>query len=296
MTNHSQQPTLAARLQQLGNRARSRLAGSLAPAAPGPTGSILDVYVATAPSAQNAVDIFTGEWSSQLPAPLTHVQTGPLQLFDDARIHWAIQALGGVEGCSVLELGPLEAGHTYMLEQAGAASVLAIEANTRAYLKCLVVKELLELQKARFLCGDFMEYLRAGPPRFDVCVASGVLYHMRNPAELIQRIAQITDRVFIWTHYYDAQRIQNNPQLAPKFSEPVAQNHAGFAHQLYRQDYLAALDLKNFCGAGSHYTNWLTRADLLACLEHFGLGNIQIDFEQPDHVHGPALALVASRN
>ena len=41
---------------------------------------------------------------------------------------------------------------------------------------------------------------------FDICFASGVLYHMRNPAELIALIARATDRVLLWTHYMEHPR------------------------------------------------------------------------------------------
>lgn len=86
---------------------------------------------------------------------------------------------------TVLELGPLEAGHTYMLEKMGARSIVAVEANSRAYLKCLIVKELFELKRAKFLLGDFVAYLKNNTRHFDLCLASGVLYHMQNPAELL---------------------------------------------------------------------------------------------------------------
>ncbi len=96
-----------------------------------PTGSILDAYVRSAPSAQNAVDIFKGEWASQFPAALTvPVQAGGIPLFEDGRIIDAIQQFGGVEGMRVLELGPLEGAHSYMMELYGAASVTAVESNT----------------------------------------------------------------------------------------------------------------------------------------------------------------------
>ncbi len=38
-----------------------------------------------------------------------------------------------------------------MLENMGASSVIAIEANSRAYLKCLITKEILNLRCSRFL-------------------------------------------------------------------------------------------------------------------------------------------------
>ena len=90
-----------------------------------------------------------------------------------------LSKIGDYKGISVLELGPLEGGHAYMLEKAGVGSVLSIEANTRAFLKCLISKEIFGLNKCHFLLGDFTEYLNKLDEhiRFDLVFASGVLYH-----------------------------------------------------------------------------------------------------------------------
>jgi hypothetical protein len=48
--------------------------------------NMLDRYVTSAPSAQNALDIFAGSWVSKLPASLAELQTGRVPLFEDARI------------------------------------------------------------------------------------------------------------------------------------------------------------------------------------------------------------------
>ena len=258
--------------------------------------SNLEHYVASAPSPQNAADIFRGEWASRFPGPLAGVAAGTALLFEDARLAWAIEQMGGVRGRTILELGPLEAGHTYMLEAAGAASVLAIEANTRAYLKCLVAKELLGIARARFLCGDFMEYLRACGTRFDLCVASGVLYHMRDPIELLALLAKAGDRVFIWTHYFDAAAIRANAPVSKKFRSESAGEHSGFRCTYHRHEYQQSLDCQGFCGGSAPYCHWMRREDILACLRHFGFGDIRIGFEQPDHPNGPAFALVATRD
>src|SRR5215213_6466535 len=117
------------------------------------SGSILDAYVRSAPSNQHALDIFKGEWAAILPAPFNDLRAGNLNLFYDNRAYWALNELGGCQGQRVLELGPCEGQHSYMLEQWGAASITSIEANTRAYLKCLIVKEVLGLQRVHFLCG-----------------------------------------------------------------------------------------------------------------------------------------------
>lgn len=256
--------------------------------------SILDEYVTSTPSPQNAVDLFAGEWSSQLPAPLQHVQAGPLPLFDDARVTWAIECFGGVAGSRVLELGPLEGGHTYQLHAAG-ADIVAVEAQGRAYLKCLIAKELLGIPRARFLLGDFTPYLRSTEERFDMCFASGVLYHMRNPVETIALTAKVATKLFLWTHVYDKDVITSSELLAPRFPSHEPATHQGFAHTLYRFEYAEALHRNGFCGGSAPFSNWLTRADLLAALEHFGWTVTNIGFDTPDHPHGPALALTATR-
>jgi hypothetical protein len=254
--------------------------------------SILDSYVATAPSAQNAVDVFAGEWSSKLP--LDDVTAGPIPLFEDDRVVWAIERFGGVAGQRVLELGPLEGGHTYALLRAG-ADVTAIEAQTRAYLKCLIAKELLGMSGARFLLGDFMAYLRDSPAHVDICFASGVLYHMRNPVETIALMADVADRLFLWTHVYDADVIGASELLAPRFTHHEPAAHQGFDHTLHRFDYAEALTGKGFCGGSAIYSNWLARDELFAALDRFGWVVRDTAFDTPDHPHGPALALVAEK-
>ena len=80
----------------------------------------LDSYVTSAPGPQNALGIFQGEWSSILPPPLTDFQAGSASLFNDSRVTWFVEEVGGIEGRSVLELGPLEGGHSFMFERLGA--------------------------------------------------------------------------------------------------------------------------------------------------------------------------------
>ena len=66
------------------------------------------VFATTAPSPQTAVDAVLDAWASRLPSPLQDVQAGDADLFDDRRIRWAFERLGGVSGASVLELGRLK--------------------------------------------------------------------------------------------------------------------------------------------------------------------------------------------
>jgi hypothetical protein len=265
-------------------------------APPATAGGILDAYIRKAPAPANAVGIFEGEWASKLPAPLENVPAGVAKLFEDPRLTWANEVLGGLRGRSILELGPLEGGHSYMMDRLGAKEVIAVEANTRAYLKCLISKELLGMPSVRFLCGDFMEYLRDGGQQFDVCVASGVLYHMVSPVETLSLISRRAPRVFIWTHYYDEALFAANPNTSHRRVAPTTASVEGLTVKHYRYDYGAALDSPAFCGGSAPFSHWLPRADILAALRAFGYVRVETAFEQPDHVNGPAFCIAASRD
>lgn len=252
-------------------------------------------YVRKSPSVQQTLDLFHGSWSSLLPPPLENMQAGKSALFEDQRIDWGIQTLGGVKGKRVLELGPLEGGHSWMLQKRGAAQVDAVEGNSRAFLKCLVLKELLGMDRVRFLLGDFVSFLRESADHYDICVASGVLYHMENPGEMLALVADHADALLLWTHYFQADTIAKNPMLRKKFAPGEPAEVRGFKHLLYRQKYGAALNLRGFCGGPTHQSNWMFRDDIIKMLQHLGMTNITIAFEDLSHPHGPAICLAACR-
>jgi len=253
----------------------------------------LEKFVYEAPSAQAAVDIFKGEWASRLP-PEAGARAGSIPLFDDPRIAWAVDVVGDISVQRVVELGPLEGGHTYMLSRRG-ARVVAVEANTRNYLKCLVTKELTGMD-AHFLCGDVVEFLRKNTEPFDLCLASGVLYHMQNPAELISLIARSARRILLWTHYYDAE-----PASKSIFKENfVAQREfewEGFSHVPHRQEYGDVFFAGAFCGGIRPWSAWMSRADILRCLDFFGFKHILgISFENRTDPKGASFFVVGAKS
>lgn len=137
--------------------------------------NMLEVYVDSYPTHQNALDIFKDQWGSKFPPLKQEFIIGQIPLFQDRIIAWAEKQLGGFKGRKLLELGPLEGGHTYMLESMGAKSILAIEANTTGYLKCLITKKIMELKRTCFLLGDFITYMKNTEESYDACIASGVV-------------------------------------------------------------------------------------------------------------------------
>ena len=257
--------------------------------------NILDSYVTDPPSAQAAVQLFKGEWSCALPGTFAVNTGGSVPAFQDPRVNWALDVLGGVTGQRALELGPLEAGHTYMLEKAGAESILSIEANQRAYLKCLIAKEITGMHKARFLLGDFNAYMRDTTETYDVCFASGVLYHMLNPAETLQLIAKVASRVFIWSHYYDAKLLEGMPAIKATMGAVKKISHQGYEHELCDHYYKEFLSVPSFCGGPNPQSRWMTRDGMLEGLKYYGFKKVTVGLEQPNHPGGPAFCVVAQK-
>jgi hypothetical protein len=224
------------------------------------------------------------------------VQAGTVGLFEDSRLTWADTRLRELSGQgfadqTVLELGPLEAGHTYGLTKLGAAAVVAVEANVRAYLKCLIAREVLDIPRARFLLGDAVGYLRTVDRTFDVGVACGFLYHLVEPVEVIALLARCCRRVYVWTTTYDESIFVKHPELAPTFDPPRVHEFGGFTHTLYPRSYGEGLDYRKFLGGVEPKCCWMRGAEIVAALRHFGFTSVVS--EEEDNLWGKAISIVA---
>ena len=47
-----------------------------------------------------------------------------------------------------------------MFQNRNAKRIISIEANTHAFLKCLCIKDILNLDRVEFKLGDFMPFLK----------------------------------------------------------------------------------------------------------------------------------------
>lgn len=245
-----------------------------------------------APSAQNLVDIFAGKWASDFSHVYPGLTAGTADLFvADPRPLLAARYLGTngrLDGVEVLELGPLEGGHTYRLEQLG-ARVTAVEANCEAYLKCLLVKELLNLKNSRFLLGDFSLFLEESSKDFDLIFASGVLYHVPDPLRLIELIAKRTARCFVWSHYFDP-GLYPGPKRTPR---TVKHRMGNFTyHELEYPD----MNYGKFWGGNKPVASWLSKDDMLNAFRVFGFNSIEVVQEHTDHPHGACMSFTAQRS
>lgn len=280
-------------LSSLWSRVRGQPLGPGATGAPG--ADQLDEYVTSFPTHQNAIDTLKG-WNQAFPAEFG-IDAGAMHLHNDPRIGWAIEKSGGLAGKRVMEVGPLEAWHTYMLEREEPAVLDAVEANRLSFLRCLVVKEIVGLKTARFHLGDAQLWLEDRPDRYDLIVASGVLYHMQDPIRFLRAMATRTDSLFLWTHYVDDEAMPPaDPRRGAFVSNPETVEENGVSVVMYPRTYLGAWKSAAFCGGMHDIHRWIDKASLLNLLRAYGFDDIEVWGDQPDHPYGPAFCVYAKRS
>ena len=254
----------------------------------------LDEYVASMPMPQNAIDIVPG-WNHALP-PEAGVVAGRSKLYADPRITWALEQFGSIAGRRVLELGPLEGVHTYMLHNQSPAVIHAIEANKLSFMRCLVTKNLLGLDSASFMLGDFRLWLENSGEHYDLIVASGVLYHMTDPVRLIELMSRHCDALYLWTHYFDEAEMPEGDARRQAFSGAIASRpfHDLMIH-LHQRSYHGAWRDKAFCGGIYDDHSWMEKDQILAVLDRLGYSDIRTAHEITGNPNGPCISIFARR-
>ena len=254
-------------------------------------------YVRKAPSPQQTLDIFEGKWASRFPGSFSALRAGSNALFEDPRIDWACNCLNdlgiNLRESSVLELGPLEGAHSYMLSKRGALSVTAIEAHKEAYLKCLVSKELLGMERVNFLLGDGVQFLREIGHTYDVGLACGFLYHMKDPVELIDLLCARVKAVVLWTVYWSQDFATKHPDRPAGSGAVSTVQYKGFDYRLHKHSYGDGFDYGTFFGGPDNFSNWMELEDILAAFKRFGFGKLV--YSAHENPNGSALSLVATK-
>ena len=262
--------------------------------APGRDDDVFAQYVGEFPTHQNAVDAIPG-WVTKFP-PEFNLSAGTMEAYSDPRVQWALAVFGDLQGRDVLELGPLEGGHSHMLDNAGAV-VDAIEANKLAFMRCLIAKEVYKMRNVSFFLGDFVRWLRSKEKTYDLIVACGVLYHMPRPLELLELISTRTSAVYLWTHYISESEASDDDSGAPGTMAPIEVErfrNLEVRSQLMR--YHAAEQNPAFCGGMRDAHRWLNGNDIVAVLRTLGFSTIEFNHLNPAHQNGPAMSIFARKS
>jgi SAM-dependent methyltransferase len=191
---------------------------------------------------------------------------GDVNLHNDDRLLWQLEQIGGVENKRILELGPLDGGHTLTMIEHGASRVTAIEGYHPSWIRCLIVKELFNLNRVKFLYGDFCPWIKTyNGQTFDVVVCNGVFYHQLNPAELLFDLAKIAKVILLGTHIYE------EGITSPCSNRRIVYSVPGFDYEGFIQDYGQKDTVSGkYCGGINQTSTWVKIDTLRAILRDAG--------------------------
>jgi hypothetical protein len=118
---------------------------------------------------------------------------------------------------------------------------------------------------------------------------------MREPLKLLRLISEHSRRIFLWTHYYDKEIIDESEAMRDKFGETKTVERQGKSFELIKYHYQGALQWQGFCGGPAADATWITRDSLLRFIRLMGFKQMEILEETPLHQNGPAILLCAQK-
>jgi hypothetical protein len=191
----------------------------------------------------------------------------------DARLDQFARAFP--ERRTILELGCLEGGHTIQLARLpGVTRVVALDGRDYNLAKARFIEARLGRGNVTYAQADLDAADLRPFGRFDAIFSVGLLYHLAEPWAHLVRCRQVSDGLFLWTHYIkDAKanvtRGGYRGWMAPEY---------GMA------DPLSGLSSRSF---------WPTLGELRRMLADAGFAEIEIIQDNQSHPHGPAVTLSA---
>lgn len=198
---------------------------------------------------------------------------------DDARLEMFAHRAGTLQGKRILELGPLEGGHSLQLARQG-ATVVGIEGHESNYERCLYIKELFNLTNVQFVHGDLRSYDLDSLGRFDAVFNVGVLYHLDEPWKLLTSLGKMAEKMFVATHCAVPSKVDATVDVGGR------QLRGMWWIEGPLEAALSGLQERSF---------WPTRRDLQKMLDLTGWTRQNWISYDPDFSNGPLACLWAER-
>ena len=224
--------------------------------------SILDDYVReTAWPLAAAADIFRGESSHRAPARGRRSRLVRSGSTPTHGLTFFIERSGGVGN----GLAPSSSSNqwkpaTPTCSRLPGASVTAIESNSGAFLKCLIVKEIVPLTRVAGSCSAIscvpQDQTRTRP---HLLVASGVLYHAADPVRLLQAMAHVSDNVGCGRTTLDPATMHKE-ELERLFDPPVEQVVGERGSALHRRHLSRGIAVRRLLRRGRAVAIWMELA------------------------------------
>lgn len=105
-----------------------------------------------------------------------------------------------LKGLSAIDLGSKEGYNAFDLVECGVSRALGVEVRDSFLKEAEETRRQLGYDSVSFQKGDVRQVDELGLERFDICLCSGLLYHMQNPFNVLKRIRNICRHLVLETH------------------------------------------------------------------------------------------------
>ncbi len=196
----------------------------------------------------------------------------------------SIQKLIDLKGFKVIDLGSNEGHNSFDFADYGAYKVVGVEIRDRFLEKANSLKVESYNHNVSFLKKDVRFIDEANLGTFDLCLCSGLLYHMENPFNLLKRIRKICKILMLETN------------IAPSSILDYFRMGKFYRKSLTKKKFKLILDGEEFTGrfkfqpivdfkktSGSFFTRktfWLEKSSLLKALKLAGFDVKAIYYKQ----------------
>jgi hypothetical protein len=199
---------------------------------------------------------------------------GGISAVGDVRIERFLRFAPKAE--TILELGSLEGAQSFILAQhPGVKRVVALEGREANLRKARFVQERLEIRNVEFLQANLEHADLTAFGKFDAVFCCGLLYHLPEPWKLLERLAAVAPRLFIWTQY-----------AAEEQAHDLGDGLRGKIHiEGGADEPLSGM---------SPTATWLTLDSLRGVLTAGGYKRIDVIHNDPTHANGPAITIGAT--
>jgi SAM-dependent methyltransferase len=189
---------------------------------------------------------------------------------------------GDFKNRRVLDIGCLEGYFAIECALQG-ASVVGVDGKLLNVRKCEFVRSVLGVERARFVQADAMTLTRESVGAFDVVLALGLLYHLRDPYSFLANVAGLCEGfAVIDTHIaLDDQPRTIKDGWAPELSDMRTFTFAGHQYEgrLFREfpadTPRIAKDLSPTASLDNELSVWLTEASLVRMLHDVGFAGTE---------------------
>lgn len=197
----------------------------------------------------------------------------------------SIMKLMKLDGLSALDLGSKEGYNSFDLADCGCRHVLGVEIRDDFLAIAEQQRKNLFIDNVEFRKGDarIIDELQIEP--VDICLCSGLLYHMMDPVDLLCRIGRVCKVLALETHispdWYDFPKVGKKYKIYLKLVPSFVRLHNKLFYGRYNI-FPARQDMQTTSGSiDSHTTFWLSLSSLKKALAFSGFVLEALYYKQP---------------